>query len=119
MTSEFTTFTYSVYNALGVGYKNAMTRKELCEKLRCSDRLLRRAIEVLRRKHPILTRYDGSGYYLASTDAEGVQDTLFWLRRQNRRLRSIKESELGAIRFAGNRKKFQVPGQMDMFGGDL
>lgn len=117
MKNEFTVFTYAVYNTLGVGHKNAMTRKELCMRLKCSDRLLRRAIEILRKKHPILTRDDGSGYYLATTDADGVQDALSWLRRQNRRIRSIKESESGAVKFVGNKRKFQVPGQIDMFGG--
>ena len=37
----YDTFIYSVYNALGVGPKNAVTRRELCARLRCGDRLLR------------------------------------------------------------------------------
>ena len=52
--NDFEIFTCSVYNALGVGHTNAQTRRQLCQKLQCGDRTLRRAIEALRRDYAIL-----------------------------------------------------------------
>lgn len=52
-------FTSALYNALGVGHKNAQTRKELCKRLRCDDRMLRDGIEVLRADYAVLNRDDG------------------------------------------------------------
>lgn len=49
MTTEYEVIKYAVYNSLGVGKKNAKTRKELCSCVKCSDRVLRKAIEDLRR----------------------------------------------------------------------
>lgn len=59
----YDTFIYSVYNALGVGPKNAVTRRELCARLRCGDRLLRQAIEDLRHDRVILTDDNGTGLH--------------------------------------------------------
>ncbi|MFQ8839862.1 MAG: hypothetical protein ACLR8P_01755 [Clostridium fessum] len=35
--TEMEIFTSALYNALGVGHKNAQTRRELCKRLGCSD----------------------------------------------------------------------------------
>ena len=67
----YDTFIYSVYNALGVGPKNAVTRRELCARLRCGDRLLRQAIEDLRHDRVILTDDNGTGYYIPTYNKEG------------------------------------------------
>lgn len=62
--TEMEIFTSALYNALGVGHKNAQTRRELCKRLGCSDRMLRKGIEILRLDYAILSRDDGKGYYL-------------------------------------------------------
>ena len=45
---KYTKLMTAVYNALGLGSKNARTRKELCAALGCNDRELGEAIEALR-----------------------------------------------------------------------
>ena len=60
---EFDIFKAHVYNHLGVGHKNAKGRRQLCRELKCGDRILRKAIEELRRDYPILTRDDGHTLY--------------------------------------------------------
>lgn len=113
---EFDVFIYAVYNALGVGYQNALTRRELCQKLKCGDRALRKAIEELRRDYPILTQDDGQGYYLPETTPEGREDAAHWIRRQNRRIQSIKAAQSGALRFIGPRRhRREMLGQFSMF----
>ena len=91
--NDFELFTYSVYNALGVGHQNAQTRRELCQKLHCGDRSLRRAIEALRRNYAILSKDDGKGYYLPETSEAGRDEARQWLKRQNDRMHSIKASQ--------------------------
>ena len=59
--TEMEIFTSALYNALGVGHKNAQTRRELCKRLGCSDRMLRKGIEILRLDYAILSRDDGKG----------------------------------------------------------
>lgn len=116
MTKDFEVFTYSVYNALGIGHDNAQTRRELCRKLKCGDRSLRRAIEVLRQDYPILTQDDGRGYYLPDTTPEGRQEAARWSSKQDKRIRSIRAAQRGARRFAEGVKGKGVPGQLSMFG---
>ncbi len=62
----------------GVGHKNAQTRKELCKRLRCDDRMLRDGIEVLRADYAVLNRDDGKGYYLPEETDSGRADTKRW-----------------------------------------
>ncbi len=115
--NDFELFTCSVYNALGVGHTNAQTRRQLCQKLHCGDRTLRRAIEALRRDYAILSRDDGHGYYLPETTEEGREETKQWLKRQGSRIKSIKTAQAGAMRFAGQKRcQKEVPGQIKMFG---
>lgn len=115
--NDFEIFTCSVYNALGVGHTNAQTRRQLCQKLQCGDRTLRRAIEALRRDYAILSRDDGRGYYLPETTEEGREETKRWLMRQNSRVISIKTAQAGAMKFVGRKsRRKDVPGQLHMFG---
>ena len=117
--NDFELFTYSVYNALGVGHQNAQTRRELCHKLHCGDRSLRRAIEALRRNYAILSKDDGKGYYLPETSEAGRDEARQWLKRQNDRMHSIKASQAGAAKFAGQyrrQRQNETPGQLNMFG---
>lgn len=69
---EMEIFTSALYNALGVGHKNAQTRRELCKRLGCSDRMLRKGIEILRLDYAILTRDDGKGYLPAGDNGCGA-----------------------------------------------
>lgn len=78
---EMEIFTSALYNALGVGHKNAQTRRELCKRLGCSDRMLRKGIEILRLDYAILTRDDGKGYYLPETTDAGRADAKRWSKR--------------------------------------
>lgn len=111
---EFDIFKAHVYNSLGIGHQNAKGRRQLCSELKCSDRVLRKAIEELRRDYPILTRDDGKGYYLAETTEEGREDARRWINRQNRRIVSIRAATAGAKKFSKPRK--DTPGQLSMFG---
>ena len=88
----YDTFIYSVYNALGVGPKNAVTRRELCARLRCGDRLLRQAIEDLRHDRVILTDDNGTGYYIPTYNKEGRAQAARWIARQKKRVKSIKRA---------------------------
>lgn len=114
--NEFEIFTFAVYNALGVGHENALTRRELCRKLNCGDRALRKAIELLRQDYPIITRDDGKGYYIPPTTPKGRQETVWWVKRQERRIRSIRLAQRGAEKFVRGIRNKGVPGQLNMFG---
>lgn len=113
--TEYEVLKYSVYNALGVGAKNAQTRKELCHSVGCSDRMLRKAIEDLRRNRAIITNDDGTGYYIPATTDEGRKETWYWLCRQKKRMKSIKRALRGAERFVNTRTETGVPGQLSLF----
>lgn len=109
-------FTSALYNALGVGHKNAQTRRELCKRLRCSDRMLRKGIEILRLDYAILSRDDGKGYYLPETTDAGRADAQRWARRQDRRVEAIRAAQAGALKFATTRREPKgVYGQLSMF----
>lgn len=115
--NDFEVFTFSVYNALGVGHENAQTRRELCRTLRCGDRSLRKAIEILRQDYPIITQDDGRGYYIPLSTPEGRQEAARWAAKQDKRIKSIRASQRGARRFAGGMRSKGIPGQLNMFGG--
>lgn len=95
----------AVYNALGLGSKNARTRKELCAALGCNDRELREAIEALRWDYPIVTNDDGTGYYIPTPDSRGRVEASMWLSRQNKRQKSIKRATRGARLFVAQRQE--------------
>lgn len=114
--TEMEIFTSALYNALGVGHKNAQTRRELCKRLRCNDRMLRKGIEILRIDYAILSRDDGKGYYLPETTDAGRADARRWARRQDRRVEAIRAAQAGALKFATPRREPKgVYGQLSMF----
>ena len=93
--TEMEIFTSALYNALGVGHKNAQTRRELCKRLGCSDRMLRKGIEILRLDYAILKR---------------------WSKRQDRRVQAIRAAQAGALKFAtGWKEPKGIYGQISMF----
>ena len=113
MTTEYEVIKYAVYNSLGVGKKNAKTRKELCSCVKCSDRVLRKAIEDLRRDRVIITDDNGTGYYIPTSDNGGKSATEYWISRQKKRIRAIRKSLRGAQQFVSG--DYQVDGQMELF----
>ena len=117
VTPQMERFTSALYNVLGVGHKNAQTRKELCKRLRCDDRMLRDGIEVLRADYAVLNRDDGKGYYLPEETDSGRADTKRWHERQERRVQAIHASQAGALKFIGMglREPKGVYGQLSMF----
>lgn len=107
-----------VYNTLGVGKENAMSRSQLVEATGFNDRYVRKAIELLRYDYPILTLRNGNGYYIPVNNAQGRQETYKWIQMQNHRAGSIKTALNGAKKFL-NIKKYkqkEIPGQISMFG---
>lgn len=74
-----------VYNTLGIGKENAVSRRQIVESTGYPDRLIRECIERLREEEPILSATDGSGYYIATEDAQGVTEAVEWVTGQNRR----------------------------------
>ena len=112
--------TAAVYNAIGVGRENAISRRELCRATGLPDRAVRKAIEILRYDRPILTADNGLGYYIPRRDAQGRREAAKWIETQDRRCKSIKTAERGAKRFA--RQGVRPPdkdifGQLSLFGG--
>ena len=106
--SKYTDLEKAVYNALGVGHKNARSRSELCSLVGCNDRCLREAIEPLRWNYPIITNDDGTGYYIPTADERGRSQAAGWLRRQRRRRDAIAQATRGARLFVTAGKE---PGQ--------
>lgn len=103
-----------VFNAIGVGKKNATSRRILVEKTGYSDRLIRKAIEALRHDHVILNMDNGSGYYIPADTQQGQREAAAWVSRQNRRIRSIKAATKAAVDFSKTNDK-ELPGQIGMF----
>lgn len=85
-----------VYNTLGIGKENAVSRRQIVESTGYPDRLIRECIERLREEEPILSATDGSGYYIATEDAQGATEAVEWVTGQNRRAKSIRKSCSGA-----------------------
>lgn len=108
----------AVYNALGVGKEKALSRAELVAITQSNDRQVRAAIESLRHEKAILTLPGGGGYYLPPNTDQGRTEAVRWIVQQNKRIRSIREAQAGARKFAGSetKKPKQVPGQINMFG---
>lgn len=110
-----------VYNALGIGKENAISRQTLSQITGVGDRQIREAIEALRHDNAILALESGKGYYIPPRTPQGRQEAAKWIAQQNRRVRSIKAAQSGAKAFvdeAKPRKADGIPGQMSMYGGD-
>ena len=106
----------AVYNALGVGRENAISRAELSRITGYRDRRISEAIEALRYDKVILNLDNGDGYYIPDSTPQGRQEAAVWLAKQDRRMRSMKYSTRGARRFVAHDKKRDMPGQINMFG---
>lgn len=100
--SKYTDLERAVYNALGVGHKNARSRSELCNLIGCNDR---EAIEALRWDYPIITNDDGTGYYIPAADERGRSQAAGWLRRQRHRREAIAQATRGARLFVAAGKE--------------
>lgn len=85
-----------VFNCLGVGKDNAVSREDIRQQTGYNDRTIREAIEQLRKKHAIPSLTNGKGYYIATEDAEGAKAATEWVIGQNRRAKSIRASCRGA-----------------------
>ena len=108
-----------VYNALRVGRKNALSRKELSRITGYRDRLVREAIEALRHDNVIISLGIGGGYYIPNSTPEGRREAAAWLAMQDRRVQSIIAATRAARRFVEGRKNGNMPGQMSMFWVEL
>lgn len=104
--SKYTDLEKAVYNALGVGHKNARSRSELCSLVGCNDRCLREAIEALRWNYPIITNDDRLLH--THSGREGSQSGRRMARRQRRRRDAIAQATRGARLFVTAGKE---PGQ--------
>lgn len=87
-----------VYNTLGIGKENAVSRRQIVESTGYQDRLIRECIERLREEEPILSATDGSGYYIATEDAQGVTEAVEWVTGQRTAGRSLYGSHAAAHR---------------------
>lgn len=110
--NDFDVVQSAVYNALGIGKENAISRTELAIKTGYQDRLIRKAIESLR-KDMVIINLD-TGYYIPHSNAQGRCETYRWLKRQRSRMKSIKTATRGAQKFVDGKKK-QFPGQICMW----
>lgn len=55
----------NICDHIGIGRENAVTRSELCRKLRLSDRAVRKLIEDARREGALIVNdSSGAGYYI-------------------------------------------------------
>ena len=111
---NFGVIQYNVYNALGVGRNNAMSRSELSRVT--GYRRIREAIEALRNDKVIINLDNGDGYYIPESTLQGRQETYIWLARQERRMKAMKAATRGARRFVSSVKSKEIPGQISMFG---
>lgn len=85
-----------VFNCLGVGKENAISRMDIRQRTGYNDRLIREAIERLRKRYAIPSLTNGKGYYIAAEDAQGAAEAAEWVIGQNRRAKSIIASCRGA-----------------------
>ncbi|MFQ8841808.1 MAG: hypothetical protein ACLR8P_13730 [Clostridium fessum] len=114
--TEMEIFTSALYNALGVGYKNAQTRRSCASGLDAAIGCSARGVEILRLDYAILTRDDGKGYYLPETTDAGRADAKRWSKRQDRRVQAIRAAQAGALKFAtGWKEPKGIYGQISMF----
>lgn len=72
-------FARSVAAAIPNGKENAVTRNELCESFRLSDRTIRRGIEKARKEgFLIINDMDGAGYYQVSEEDLERMSRQYW-----------------------------------------
>lgn len=106
----------AVYNALGVGKQNAISRAELSRITGYKDRRIREAIEAMRYSKVIINLDNGDGYYIPDSTLQGRREAAAWIARQDRRIQSMKAATKGARRFVNGVRSKGIPGQISMFG---
>lgn len=105
-----------VHNAIGIGRENATTRHDLCRMTGLDDRVVRDAIQRIRKDYAVFIGATGKGYYIPRVTREERKTAERWILSQERRAASIKESERGAKIFMKKCDQ-QVEGQLSLFGG--
>ena len=73
------------------GYKNAISRKMLCQKTGLEDRVVRALIEEARRETIIISNNDGSGYWLFPDNPTEAEERMLqrYVKQQESRAKSI------------------------------
>ncbi len=73
------------------GYKNAISRKNLCIATGLSDRVIRNLIEEARRETIIISNNDGSGYWIFPENPTETEKDLLkkYVKQQESRAKSI------------------------------
>ena len=73
------------------GYKNAISRKNLCTLTNLNDRAVRELIEEARRKTIIISNNDGSGYWRYPDDPTEAEKIMLqrYVKQQESRAKSI------------------------------
>ena len=73
------------------GYKNAISRKNLCALTNLNDRAVRELIEEARRNTIIISNNDGSGYWRYPNDPTETEKIMLqrYVKQQESRAKSI------------------------------
>lgn len=73
------------------GYKNAISRKNLCIATGLNDRMIRKLIEEARRETIIISNDDGSGYWIFPENPTEIEMNLLkkYVKQQESRAKSI------------------------------
>lgn len=73
------------------GYKNAISRRSLCNLTGLSDRVIRGLIEEARRETIIISNNDGSGYWIFPDDPTEQEKEMLrkFVKQQESRAKSI------------------------------
>jgi hypothetical protein len=105
----------NVIEVIPTGKSNAISRKDLASKLKCSDRKARIQIHEARKQYPIASNLNTGGYYLPETKEEAkefidmqmsyiisIQDTIkaakrYMENKDQRRLEEIDKSYIGQV----------------------
>lgn len=94
---------FDILDYIPTGHKNAVTRKELCERTGLNDRVVRFAIAKARRDMPILNMQDSCGYFIPDMNLEEERTMLKrFVQQETSRLKSIGWSLMGARKTCRN-----------------
>lgn len=103
----------NILDYIPVGYENAITRKELCNKTGLSDRKVRQLIEDARKDNVILNLGDSKGYFIPKIGEERL--IMICKRKEISRYKSIYENIIHMNRYLGVNNKIDIPGQRSLF----
>jgi len=81
----------NIVNFIPKGYKNAISRKDLCAVTGLGDRIVRGLIEEARRETIIISNNDGSGYWIYPENPTEQEEELLrkFVKQQESRAKSI------------------------------